>query len=165
MSGGALTKPGKVRVEEEWQPTFLRRIELYAMFGHTAEEISLLLGVRKKVFEVWVRQRGDVQMALARGIPKAEHELEQAAFMRACGYSHPETKVFYDRESGIVEHEITKHYPPDGDLALKLLAKLNPAKWKETVNGVTVNIDNRQVNITSVTADEAAKEYTQLIDG
>lgn len=134
---------------QDWQPDYIRRIELYAMFGHTPVEIALLLGVSSNTFEKWVRTRGDVQLALARGIPKAEHDLEHALFLTGCGYSHPETKLVAFEGQITDSREVTKYYPPNVEAAKFLLAKLRPEKWKEDKVGTTITIDNRSLTVMS----------------
>lgn len=164
----AVKYPKQIQPEEEWNPKYLRQIQLLSMMGHDAQEIALVLGVRQRVFDHWVRDKYQVQIALAAGTAKAVAQVEEALFLRATGYEHDETKLFYDKELGVVTQDVVKHYPPDPDAIKFFLKNRAPGKWsdkREDAISNVVNVDNRSVTITSTNANDAAKEYLKLVQG
>jgi len=69
----------------------------------------------------------------------------RSLFQRACGYSHPEDKIF-QHEGNPVVVPTTKHYPPDATSAIFWLKNRDPANWRDKVEhevelpeGVTMN--------------------------
>jgi hypothetical protein len=160
--------PRQVQPEEEWNPKYLRQIQLLSMMGHDAQEIALVLGVRQRVFDHWVRDKYQVQIALCAGTAKAVAQVEEALFLRATGYEHDETKLFYDRENGgVVREDVVKHYPPDPDAIKFFLKNRAPQRWSDKREDImpVVNVDNRSVTITATNANDAVKEYMKLIQG
>ena len=135
--------------------------------GFTDAELAELFGVTVFAIDKWKQKHVEFRTALKTGKIEADIEVVESLYHRALGYSHEAVKIFMT-EAGPVHAPYTEHYPPDTTACIFWLKNRQPQQWRERqehTGGTTIVVDNRQVNITSVTADEAAKEYTQLVDG
>jgi hypothetical protein len=141
---GEISRPAEV-----WRPEYIATIRYCAAMGATEAELAMCLGIRVSVLQKWVRERYDVQRALAAGTCQANLNVRAALYQRATGYEHPEVKVFYDSDRGAcVEHEVTKHYPPDVKAAEVWLRNRDSLPWESDVQppsndfNFTINIGN-----------------------
>lgn len=63
----------------------------------------------------------------------ADATVARALYHRAIGYSHEDTRMFYNpRTDELVRATYMKHYPPDTNAAMIWLANRQPALWKTT---------------------------------
>lgn len=96
------------------------------------EEIAFFVGVSPRVLYNWSGKYKDFKEALIHSRAIADEMVEASLFHRAIGYTHKETKVFFDSKSmQTVEHEVDKHYPPDTAAAQFWLKNRDPEKWKD----------------------------------
>ena len=121
-----------LRPSEKWRPEYATTIERMAANGFDAKEIATALDIRWSVFEYWVRTRYAVQSALAKGQVVADNNVTSSLYARACGYSHPEEKIFCS-DGQIIRAETTKQYPPDTAAAKLWLTNRRPAQWRDRV--------------------------------
>lgn len=108
--------------------------KLYSMAreGKTDREMARAISVSVRTLAYWKVNNPDFLQSLNENKDIANGLVEASLFQRACGYSHPETKVFYDSERGrIVEHKILKHYPPDSTAMIFWLKNREPDRWRE----------------------------------
>ncbi len=108
------------------------RIYELARLGKTDAEISSAIGVTSRTLNYWKAKNDNFFQTLRDNKAVADGFVEASLFQRACGYSHPETKVFYDAERGeVVEHEVMKHYPPDSTAMIFWLKNRQPERWRD----------------------------------
>ena len=96
--------------------------------GATDAEMADFFGVQEKTINNWKRRKGFLQ-SIKEGKIQADAEVAESLFKRACGYEHPETKVFCNSDGDITTEEVTKCYPPDTAAAFIWLK--NRAGWKD----------------------------------
>lgn len=99
--------------------------------GWEEKRIAAFFGINR---EGWSRLRKtwpEFREVLDRWKEMATRTVEQKLFERACGYSHPETKVFAPTKDcpEPTTVETTRHYPPDVDAAKFWLTNNAPDKW------------------------------------
>ena len=105
--------------------------------GKTDQEMASVIGVSVRTFNVWKSKHPDFFVALKEAKLDADDLVELSLFQRACGYSHPETKVVFNKELGAHEEfTITKNYPPDTMAAIYWLNNRKPKDWKNRVEHV-----------------------------
>ena len=115
-------RPSKFKPEYEEQAYKL------CLLGATDEQMADFFGVTEKTVNNWKRRKGFLQ-SIKRGKIAADANVAESLYKRACGYEHPETKVFCNSDGDITTHEMTKHYPPDTAAAFIWLK--NRAGWRD----------------------------------
>src|SRR3990167_6140771 len=90
----------------------LGEVRKLAEQGLTNEQIAKSLGIC--IATVYNLQNASKEFldALKDGKSISDPLVEKSLFERACGYSHPEDKIFC-HEGNIVIQPTTKYYPPD----------------------------------------------------
>jgi transcriptional regulator with XRE-family HTH domain len=106
------------------------RVKLFARKGFTDKEIAQGIGITKETLNNWKKKYPDFFTSINewKALPNAE--VERSLFERACGYSHPEDKVFCNNGEIIVQPTI-KHYPPDPTAIIFWLKNRRPDKWRD----------------------------------
>lgn len=114
-------------------------------------------------FKTWKHRFPAFLASLREAKSTADEFVEDALYRRACGYSHPEVKVFCDSKTGIITtHEVEKHYPPDATSMIFWLKNRQPKRWRErqevAVDGITPFIIARRDGSTVELGATVAKE-------
>lgn len=100
--------------------------------GKTTEQIADVISVSQSTIKNWMGKDKKLGVAIRAAKAVADELVEASLFQRACGYSHPEVKVFFDAKSlQTVEHVVTKHYPPDPVSMIFWLKNRDPDRWRE----------------------------------
>lgn len=144
-----MSKAELFRPAETWRPEYVHTIAAMAAMGADARKIAEALGVRFSVFERWVRERFDVQRALAGAVARADFNVVHSLYLRACGYTHDSEKIFLideveervgeDGETVTVKTKkplrvpFIEHYPPDTQAASKWLDNRLPDQWRSKI--------------------------------
>lgn len=102
----------------------------YALLGATDVEMADFFGVTEKTFNNWKKAHKEFLQSLKAGKVQADAVVGNKLYQRACGYEHPEVKVF-NHGGEIVTHEVVKHYPPDSTAAIFWLKNRSPKKWRD----------------------------------
>ena len=98
------------------------------LLGSTDEQIAEIIGVSVATLNIWKIKHPTFVESLKRGKAHADSCVAQALFLRACGYTHPQVKVFCN-DGDIVTYDGFKHYPPD--TAACFIWLKNRAGWKD----------------------------------
>ncbi len=106
--------------------------------GKTNKEMAEVIGVHEKTINAWQGKHPDFRYALKEAKQIADSFVEASLFMRACGYSHPEVKVFC-HEGIITEHIVMKHYPPDSTAMIFWLKNRQPEDWRDKIETDNIN--------------------------
>ena len=116
-----MARPTKYKTEYEEQAYRL------CLLGATDEEMVGFFGVTERTLNRWKKRKGFCQ-SIKRGKLNADANVAESLYKRACGYEHPEDKIFCT-DGKITTVETTKHYPPDTAAAFIWLK--NRAGWKD----------------------------------
>lgn len=82
--------------------------------GATDQDLAEAFSVTVTTISNWKLKHKAFFDALKTNKAGYDDQVERALALRAIGYSHPETKLFYDPKTGeVVREEVIKHYPPD----------------------------------------------------
>ena len=82
------------------------------LLGATDKEMADFFGVSEVTLNAWKKAQPEFLKSLKKGKIQADADVAKSLYHRACGYEHPETKVFCT-DGEITTYEITKYWPPD----------------------------------------------------
>ena len=132
---------------EKWiTPEGLTLLEGWARDGLTDEQIAHNMGVSRKTLAEWKKKYGDISDTLKRGKEIVDYEVENALLKKALGYTVKEQKLTKDGELIEIEREI----PPDTTAQIFWLKNRKPDKWRDKVENVNINEDDKELKINIV---------------
>ena len=140
----------KKKAKKRGRPTkyckdFVEQVFKLALLGHTEAKIADFYSINQSTLTRWKKRYRSFCASLNAGREPADAEVAASLYQRACGYEHPETKVFCN-DGKITTHEVVKHYPPDTAAAFIWLK--NRAGWR----------DRREVGVSDETPQPATVE-------
>lgn len=100
------------------------------LLGMTRKEMAAYFEIAEATLDNWCARHPEFLEALKDGRENADAKVAQSLYRRACGYEHPEDKIFQYEGSPIVVPTI-KHYPPDTGAATLWLKNRQPEKWRD----------------------------------
>lgn len=105
------------------------QVTLLCKKGFTDKELAEFYKVSRRTIARW---KADEQFLshLKKGKELADDNVERSLYERACGYSHPEDKIFIEKGKPIIV-ATTKHYPPEPIAAIFWLKNRKPEVWRE----------------------------------
>ena len=105
-------------------------ITMLSRKGLTDKEMAVCCQVDASTFEKWKKAHPDFFLSLNDCKALADHEVERSLYERACGYSHPEDKIFNNNGEPLIVKTI-KHYPPDPTAMIFWLKNRQPQNWRD----------------------------------
>lgn len=121
-------------------------LEGWARDGLTDEQIAHNMGVSRKTLAEWKKKYGDIGDTLKKGKERVDYEVENALLKKALGYTVKEQKLTKDGELIEIEREI----PPDTTAQIFWLKNRRPDKWRDKVENVNINEDDKELKINIV---------------
>ena len=106
------------------------QIKVVALKGFTDAEIAAAIGVTETTINNWKIAHSKFFESLKEYKIKADKEVERSLYERACGYSHPEDKIFNDQGTPLIVPTV-KHYAPDTTAGIFWLKNRQPGKWRD----------------------------------
>lgn len=100
----------------------------FCLLGATDKFLADRFEVCVDTINEWKNVHEEFSASIKRGKEIADAKVAEALFNRACGYSHPEEKIFNDG-GVILRADTIKHYPPDTAAAFIWLK--NRGGWKD----------------------------------
>ena len=119
MAGGRPTK---------YKSEYVDQVYRLCLIGLTDKQLAKYFECSEATLNTWKKRYPKFLESLKKGKEIADGEVALSLFKRACGYSHPEEKVFCN-EGHITTHETIKHYPPD--TAACFIWLKNRAGWRD----------------------------------
>lgn len=98
------------------------------LLGATDKTLADFFEVDEATINRWKDAHPEFCESIKNGKMPADANVALSLYKRACGYSHPEDKIFNDNGSPMVVPTI-KHYPPDTAAAFIWLK--NRAGWRD----------------------------------
>ena len=139
---------------EKWiTPEGLTLLEGWARDGLTDEQIAHNMSVSRKTLAEWKKKYSDIGDTLKKGKEIVDYEVENALLKKALGYKVKEQKLTKDGELIEIEREI----PPDTTAQIFWLKNRRPDKWRDKVENVNINEDNKELKINIVDAKGVAE--------
>ena len=124
----------------------------YCLLGLTDKELAKLFDVTEKTINNWKIDFPEFLQSIRKGKEIADSEVADSMYQRACGYSHPEEKIF-NHNGEIITHETIKHYPPDTQAASLWLRNRHPEKWR----------DNRDITLREGDGEQSTQDVLDAI--
>ena len=112
----------------KYKPSYNQQAYKLCLLMATDKDMADFFEVNEDTINEWKKVYPKFSESLKKGKIKADAEVAKKLFHRACGYSHPEDKIFCT--NGVVTTVKTvKHYPPDTGAAFIWLK--NRAGWRD----------------------------------
>ncbi len=134
-------------------------IKLLARRGFTDAEMAKCLEITQRTLDNWKKKYSGFFQSLKDWKNEADHEVERSLYERACGYSHPEDKIFNDNGSPLIVPTI-KHYPPDTTAGIFWLKNRKKSEWRD---GHDLNIKGPSTNYDEMTPEERKSAIATLL--
>lgn len=99
------------------------------LLGLTQEEIAHHFDVSFSKFRGMIARHPELKEAIKRA-SEADANVSASLYQRACGYSHPEEKIFCTKDGDIVTYDTIKHYPPSEVAGMMWLSNRQRHLWK-----------------------------------
>ena len=119
-------RPSKIEVID------FEQVRQLAEDGKTNEQIAEALGICVATVYNLKNASKEFLEALKDGKSISDAIVEKSLFERACGYSHPEDKIFC-HEGHITIQRTMRHYPPDPTAMIFWLKNRKPKEWRDSV--------------------------------
>jgi len=109
---------------------FLAKIFQLCLLRVEDEEIVKHFGIGKTTWNKWLRTEPSIAETVKRGRTEADAQVANALYLRAIGYTHPETETQWNHKSERWETlEIMRHYPPDPTAGIFFLINRQRGRW------------------------------------
>ena len=133
-------QPTKFNDEAARQAIFL------AKKGFIDVDIAEALGITQQTLCNWKNAHPKFFEALKLAKIESDSKVELSLYERACGYSHPEDKIF-NNNGEILTAPTTKHYPPDPVSMIFWLKNRQPEKWKDKQEVAHTGADGKPLTV------------------
>lgn len=143
-----MTEKNKGGRPTRYRADYARQAGIFARKGFTVQEIAEVLDVTISTIYLWMEKHPKFSEALNEGRASYDERIEVALAERALGYSHPEDKIFCNKDGEVTVVPTVKHYPPDTAAAFIWLKNRQPDRWR----------DRQEVEVT------ASEELTQALE-
>lgn len=111
------------------------QLKILYLDGKTDQEIADFFKISRRALVNWRKKNPEFILTLKDDWKKAaDHRVERSLYERACGYSHPEDKIFNNNGEALVV-PTTKHYPPDSTAMIFWLKNRRPEQWRDKPEG------------------------------
>jgi hypothetical protein len=135
-----MARPKKYKKEFDEQAE-----KLCIIYGSDDKKLAQFFDVNVATINRWKNEFEKFCESIKRGkdVYDTEH-VEVSLRERACGYEHPEEKVFC-QDGKIITHQQIKHYPPETTAAIFWLKNRHPGRWKDVKRTEMGGIDGEPI--------------------
>jgi hypothetical protein len=116
----------------EYKKEYNDQARKLTLLGATDKELADFFAVSGTTINTWKKNKEGFLASIKEGKIMADANVGEALYQRACGYSHPEDKIFNNgpgKAPTIVT--TTKHYPPDTAAAFIWLKNRRSQNWRD----------------------------------
>lgn len=133
-------------------PQAIKKLMKLARMGLSNAQLAAALDIDVTTLDVWRKKSAKFKSDLKEAKTFADEQIKASLFQRACGYTHPEERIFNER-GRIIRANTTKQYPPDTEAIKFWLTNRQPEEWsnkqrielpEETTINVTIKQDPEQ---------------------
>ena len=118
---------------------FIDQTRRLATLRMSDSEIAAFFEVQESTFKAWMRKYPPLKKAVIDGRVNINAQVAESMYKAANGYTHPDVKVFFDKEGEVDEEKgidkrvvvvpIKKHYAPDTKAGIFVLTNAYPDKF------------------------------------
>jgi hypothetical protein len=109
---------------------FLEMVYKLSLLACSDEDLARIFEVERGTLQDWYKTKDGFADAVQAGRDIADANVAHSLYKRAIGYSHPDVKIFYDKDTGnVVEVPFTRRYPPDTTAAALWLRNRRKGDW------------------------------------
>ncbi len=145
------------------------RARKLGLLGITNEQLWFQLGIGKRLFERWMREYPTFKNAVMKGKIEADADMAESLYDQGMGTAITKTKVFYDPEAGIIEHQYEERQQRSTTATIFWLKNRHRQLWRDmsdknvTMDG-PIRLDSPTIiDITDYSEEERA-ELDRLIE-
>jgi len=148
MADGENGRPTKYREE------FNEQAYKLSLLGFIDKELANFFEITESTINKWKLDYPKFSESIKKGKEIANANVAESLYRRAIGYEHPEMKVF-NHMGEIIEHEVTKYYPPETQAASLFLRNRQPDKFRDKQDiDHTTNGESMSINVNFVKAKD-----------
>ena len=107
------------------------QVKKLAAYGMTDKQIADILNIVESTLNLY-KKNPEFSESLKAGKQISDEQVERSLYQRACGYEHPEDKIFC-HEGNIIVKPTIKHYPPDTIACIFWLKNRKKKEWRDVV--------------------------------
>jgi len=133
MNDKPKTKSNPVGRPTKFDDINLDYIKKLILAGWTDSQVCEFFEVSERSLYRWKEKFDEFRQSLKDWKLIADEKVELSLYERACGYSHPEDKIFNNNGKPLVVPTI-RHYAPDPTSMIFWLKNRQPDKWKDLKN-------------------------------
>lgn len=130
-----LGRPTKFKAE------YVEQARKLCLLGATDAQLADFFSVDVATINRWKHDHADFCDSLKSGKNELDEQVKKSLFHRAMGYSHPEDKIFCNKDGKVTTEETTKHYAPDTTACIFWLKNRQPKDWRDKVQTEISNPD------------------------
>ena len=113
-----------------YKAEYIEQARKFRLLGATLKQTAEFFDITVERLETWRNKHKAFNEALREGSIIADAKVAESLYKRACGFTHPEDKVFHFQGEVVVQ-TVTKHYPPDTEAAKFWLRVRQREMWGE----------------------------------
>jgi hypothetical protein len=113
-----------------YKTEFAKQARNLCLLGATNEDLADFFDVAVSTVDLWIKEREDFSGSVKEGRVTADAKVARRLYERACGYSHPEERLFQVGDS-YIRVDTVKHYPPDTAAAFIWLKNRRRGQWTD----------------------------------
>lgn len=140
----------------KYKPEYAEQVYKLCLLKATDRQLADFFEVNELTINRWKKAHPDFCKSLKKGKLIADATIAESLYERARGYSHPEDKIFCNKDGEVTTVETTKHYPPDTAAAFIWLK--NRAAWSDKQQIITERNQGEQIEVSDMKARLEALE-------
>jgi hypothetical protein len=152
---GSTAKRGR---PTKFKDEYIELVYKLALLGATDVQMADILEIDQDTFNRWKKSKPGFYESLSKGKDIADAKVVASLYNRALGYSHPEERIFCNKDGDITRADTTKQYPPDPTSCIFWLKNRQRNHWRDKVDAdITSNgekIESVTVNVKVVNPEE-----------
>lgn len=121
-------KKKKIGRATKYKPKYCEQVYKLCLLSAIDKDIADFFGIAESTLTNWKKVYPEFLASIKKGKIKADADVAERLFQRACGYSHPDVHIS-NYQGDITVTDITKYYPPDTAAAFIWLK--NRAGWRD----------------------------------
>ena len=163
-----MTKSVRRGRPSSYREEYAERAYELSLLGLTEDRLAEQFGVSIVTIHNWKKRYPDFLSSLKKGKSEADAKVARSLFERACGSSHPATKIFLvkDEQGNNVPYRIpyVEHHPPDTGAAFIWLKNRQPELWRDRKDVAVTGPGGGPIQVQLITSRVIDVDYADITD-